>query len=243
MLLKRRFLLDSRGSLAILGPAFLVYVFAAVTTANDLEQGSGAPFALIWYGIFLLGIGYFASSNVISELSTAEGRQAYLTLPASDTEKWLSAWLFSGPIFLIVFTLLYGLVTVLVNALLGIWAAPKLAFDPFGDGALHLMQIYLLGINPVALLGGIVFNRFAFAKTAGIAAAVSVAFGLLTMLTVRIIYNDHFTGFFTPVGDGPNVHVDNPFEASGIGSAWVTIAVATTLLLAASYFKVQEKEV
>ena len=236
LLLKRRALLNVPSTLALYGIALAVFVFATFVAAQEAAEGS--QFYVIWYGILLIGIGYLTTSNVITELSTAEGRQAYLTLPASNLEKWASAWLFSGPIFVVAFSAVYALLCLLANAVLGAVGMPLTPFELFAEVPGKIVRIYLLLVQPIALIGAIAFNRFAFAKTAGLVMAGSFALSIVSLLAVRIVYRDRFSGLFVPSG---NIDMQGDGIAGYLDQWWVA-TLLFGVLLAVSFFKVKEKE-
>jgi len=233
-------LVHGRGALILFGPALLIFLFAIITSLGDEALGGAddASFFEIWYGIFLLAMGYLATSASLPDLKTAEGRQGFLTLPASNTEKWFAKWLITGPVYALVMTAGYALLTLLANAIIGLFELGGFVpFQPFTDTVGDLLLVYLLVVHPIALLGAITFNRWAFAKTAGVALALAFGFGMLALLVFRIVFYDHITGFFN-VG---NININSEIGA-GFDSVWTTAAFALTLL-AASYFKFREKQV
>jgi len=64
----------------------------------------------------------------------------------------------------------------------------------------------------------------------------------ISVLTVRIVYRHAFTGFFTPTGMD-NINIGNPNMAlSSDSPLWLLLAFGLTIL-AATYFKFQEKSV
>jgi len=242
LLLRRQFLLHARSAYAILLPALLIFIFAVLTTAFDEgSQAGNPPFYLIWYGIFICIIGFIGTTKAIPEFTSSDGRQSFLTLPASNTEKWVAAYLYTGPIFFLVFSLGFWLLTLLTSAVLGTAGyEPYQALQLFTEDSWALAKGYFLVIHPVALLGGIVFNRFAAAKTIGVNLVVLLLVAAVALLSVRIVFRDHFTGFFTQVnGHGFNANFD-PTNADWFP---VVMLVLTGLLLVASYFRLHEKEV
>ena len=243
LLLQRQALLRGRGNLVGLGLPLLVLIATAFFNSSD-GPGEGSPFFAVWYGFFLLLGGYFAVCKVLKEHATADGRQSSLTLPASDTEKWLAAYLWSGPITLVAVTVIFWLATLLANGL--VTAAgypPHTPFNPFAESTWWVVSAYLLLIQPVAFLGAIAFDTKVAAKTAAAISIVVVALGLIASLTFRIVFHEAFDGFASmtrPVefADG------NPFAVDPVwGLGHVPEVLFALLLLTAAYFRFHEKEV
>ena len=235
-LLKRNILLHSPKLLAYFGPMLGILFLNTLASGGDQE---GIPVFTVWFGVFLLAGGFIFTTGSLPELSSPDGRQEYLTIPASNTEKWLSTWIYSGPMFLLVFSLTYCLLTLIVQAILGFFnLGNAVRFDLFTQSTWEIVKGYLLIVHPIAMLGAITFNRYAFAKTAGSIMVILLGFAALVTLTIRIVYHDKFRGFFTPIGD---INANPMFNYET--TPWWMLGITLVVLLAASYFKFQEKEV
>lgn len=245
LLLRRRVLLSAKASLSLFVPMLAILVISAISSNDDLGNvpGEDGSFFDIWYGIFLLGGGFLLTASLLTENKDPNGREAYLTLPASNTEKWLAAYLLSGPLFVVVFSLTYALFTVVVN---WVWGATVgqgfLPFDLFASIPATLVKTYLLIVHPVAFVGAIAYNRAAPVKTLGVGFAALVALGLFAALCVRIVYREAFTGFWTQTGQ---LSIEgNPLTLTlGEDGHWWVTALFALGLYAASFFKWREKQV
>jgi hypothetical protein len=241
LLLQRFFLIHGRSLLGYLGPTFILLFFVWMGTQDEADVNGTISFFNNVFSALLLLLGFYFSSTILKEHRSDDGLQASLTLPASDTEKFASAWLISGPLFLGMYTLAYYLVSLVF---IGLSAAFNLAsiegFNALAPEVLNSVKFYLLFVQPVALLGAIIFNRYAGVKTIGVLIGVAFLLAGLALLTFRIVYRNYFDGLFTVSGniqfDGPPLHLnpDSPFT--------VLIPIAV-ILLAATYFKFQEKSV
>ena len=238
LLLRHRLLLRSGRLLGTWGPVALGFLLACALADGD-EPGTDAPFFTVWYGLILLIVGSFRTARSLPWMREADGRQTYLTLPASDAEKWLTTWIATGPVLLVGLSLAYWLSTALANLLIGAVGWPTyLPFEPFSGAVGWIALTYLALVQPAFLLGAIAFNRHAHAKTIGIAFAALFGVVLVALTTVRIVFADQFDGFFSPRGN-INAGPESPPEAL----AWALGALTTVALLAASYFKFEEKQV
>ena len=244
LLLRHQALLYARKTFIWLAPAALVLLLTAYTSRGADVSGSGAPFFAVWYGL-LVGLGgFFVACQSLRENRTADGRQSFLTLPASDAEKWLAIYLWSGPIFLVVLTAGYWVVTLIVNALLGAFGLAGFApFTPFGEDAWWAVSFYLLIVHPVGLLGAITFDTWVEPKTTGVLLAAMAGLGLVAAVAFRVVFHEAFDGLFAM--RGPVEFADgNPFAIDPVwGFGHVAETLFALVLLAAAYFRFHEKEV
>ncbi len=238
LLVRRTFLLNGRKWFAYLGP-LLAILFIAWSSSHD--DNSNPNYFNTVFSILLIVFGFFQASTALSENKTADGRQSSLTVPASDTEKFLSAWLYSGPIFLVLFTLAFFVLTWVVTGILGLFGiGGVVAFDPTHESVLSMMKFFFLIAQPLGLLAAIAFDRYAAGKMIGSIMAIAFGLSALAAITVRIVYRDAFEGFFTPVS---NINMGEPQMAVTSESPLILLLVLGTALLAATYFKFQEKSV
>ena len=231
-------MLKGRTMLAYLGP-LLGILFIAWSTSHD--SNSNPNYFNTVYVILLIVFGFYQATTTMSEHKTADGRQSSLTVPASDTEKFMSAWMYSGPLFFILYTLAFFVLTWVVTGILGMFGVGGVvAFDPTNESVLKNIKFFFLVAQPLGLLAAIAFDRFAAGKMIGSIMAIAFGLAALAAVTVRIVYRDAFEGFFTPVG---NVNIGDPQMAVTSESPLILLLVLGTTLLAATYFKFQEKSV
>jgi len=158
-------------STAVLAGGVLV-VLGALTylTRRPLER----ELQIILFLFGLLAAGALFTSSVFAALGTPRGAAPALLLPASHFEKYLVAWLWSLPVFLVVYTGIF----MLINPLLLQWSSqgrPYEIYDLSFRGArewLTPLLSYAL-LHGVALCGAIYFRRMHVIKT------VFLVFGLL----------------------------------------------------------------
>ena len=161
------------GAAVLLGGMVLVMGIITYLMGSPLSNGVQK----IFFGLFLLASGSFFGSAAFAQFG--EGRQAAmaLTLPVSQFEKYLVAWLFSLPVFLGVFVADFYAADWLVmqlargngpaGTLLNVFAERGFATD---------MLLALCLVHGVALWGSICFTKLQFVKTA------CLTFGLLAVL-------------------------------------------------------------
>ncbi|MEL6843488.1 MAG: hypothetical protein AAFP02_09745, partial [Bacteroidota bacterium] len=142
------------GRPVLLGSA-LVFVFLqlayqvqmqdfAETVEHFPERTIIFDFHEVWFGTLLLICGFVFSSFAFFELHRKESGMQYLLLPASPIEKWLSRYLITSIGFALYFFLLYGLSSLVCDALgKPIWGVEVLPFEWFGDDTWMMIAFYL----------------------------------------------------------------------------------------------------
>jgi hypothetical protein len=157
-------------STAVLAGGVLV-VLGALTylTRRPLER----ELQIVLFLFGLLAAGALFTSSVFAALGTPRGAAPALLLPASHLEKYLVAWLWSLPVFLVVYTVVFMLINSLLLQLSS-QGQPYEIYD-FSRGMrewLTPLLSYAL-LHGVALCGAIYFRRMHAIKTA------FLVFGLL----------------------------------------------------------------
>lgn len=210
--------------------------------ANDTSGGgTDKNFFNAVYIVVLLALGFYQAANTLSEHKTADGRQSSLTVPASDTEKFIASWVYSGPLFLIIYTLAFFILSWVMTGIVGIFGIGGFpAFNPFEGEVFKNIRFFFLVAQPLGLLAAIAFDRYPAAKIFGSLMVVALGLAALAALTIRIVYREAFEGVFTPVG---NINMGEPQFAMNSDSPLVLLLVFGLTMLAATYFKFQEKSV
>lgn len=235
-------LLHGRSLLAYLGPTLAVLFINALSHGESYEE---YKFFEVFYIIFLLVGGFIFATSCLPENKSPDGRQAFLTLPASDGEKWVASYLYAGPFFFVAGTLGYWLLTLIVQAVLAIFSAEvPSGFNPIAAFAQDdTFVVYWLGVVPLGLLAAILFNRGAWIKMIGVVFAIALAIAAFAALTFRIVFYKFFTGFWY-MPDNAGLRLDGPSEIfDPEDHAFLTTAVLGLFFLAVSYFRFHEKEV
>ena len=167
----------------LLGAGVLLGGMVLVMGGISYLQGSPSSTVgqKIFFGLFLFAAGGFFGSAAFAQFG--EGRQAAmaLTLPVSQLEKYLVAWLYALPIFVVVYTGCFYLMDALVLQL-DDWAGPKPDLVPLFAGPEKLykdLMVYAV-LNAVFLWGSIYFTKQQFIRT---------AFGVLLGLVVVLVLN------------------------------------------------------
>jgi hypothetical protein len=204
----------------------------------------------IFFMLFVLPGGMVFASTVFAQFGERRRASVALLLPASHFEKWLVAWLYSLPIFLLVFTPLFYLADA---AVVHAGAAPgqtpevvNLFATSAGRANMSALLWFLALLNGVGLWGAIYFEKAHFIKTGF---AVLVLMGVLSLVNHQIIkqmvgsvelrISPPFTAVVFSEGQ-QFVRIGLP-EGQMNWLTWVPLMLAGLLWLA-SYFRVTEKQ-
>ncbi|MGI4871578.1 MAG: hypothetical protein ACRYFX_10415 [Janthinobacterium lividum] len=190
----------------------------------------------------LLGGGFLFASAAFREYGAGRQAATALTLPASQFEKYLVAWLYSLPVFLMVFTAAFYAADWLVmqiNALRG--PVPPL-INIFEDNKGWGVLILALLLHAVAFWGSIYFKKLQLVKTGCVALGAFVVLLLVNYQLVRVLLGTKIQ-LALPFGavmlpSGPPLHLPTahlPWQA-------LVELVLAALLWAAAYARLTEKQ-
>jgi hypothetical protein len=225
----------------LLGMLLLLLGFAAFNYRGKLSP--------IWQMIVFIYGGLIGSciftSVIFAELGSKKQAIAMLTLPVSNFEKYLVAWIYSYIIFQVVYIPSFYLVDHAVIALstppLG---EPNKAANLWGSWPISF-EMYAL-LHSFTFLGAIYFEKLHFIKTSFVFIISFIAFTLIGKPLLLLIGGGHvsellpfFDTYFIADTVKYNVHPDMPIKGLGI------YIVATTVLLfwLSTFFKLKEKQV
>jgi hypothetical protein len=223
----------------ILGGSFIFYMMS-----DPPDPG----FQTAMYSSLLLIAGTLFTGTIFSDYGDKNKAIPALTLPATVLEKFLVGWLYSYPIFLVVYTAAFYL------ALLGLsggrhWGAGQhfylLSLRQPGMGVLFLIYSIL---HAVSLFGAVFFKKLHFIKT---------GFGFFIALGASIFLNTLLLKIITGLGTVKlalpftffNFYVRDRFYSislndQGTGMVILYVLMLVTLLIwVAAYFRLKEKQV
>ena len=164
------------GAAVLLGGMLVVLGFLAY-----LQGGLGQTQQGVLAILFLLASGSFFTSLVLGQFGVGSRAALALTLPASQLEKYLVAWVFSLPIFLLVFVADFYLADWVV---LSLSREPSTLINMLRYEATPTVLGVFLVLHGVALWGSIFFQRQQFMKTAFIAL---LALALLSVANFQVL--------------------------------------------------------
>jgi hypothetical protein len=195
--------------------------------------------------LFLAG-GIF-TSTVFSDFGEKNKAIPALTLPATTLEKYMVGWLYSYPIFLVIYTGVFYLTLLGLSSIKHRDASHH--FNLFHLWRLDLSLVLLLFsvLHGFALFGAILFRKLQFIKT-GFAFFIGLAFAVLVnTLFVQAITGVKLIKLAIPFGF-LNFYVGDKYYSISIpGLQPLTVlgllALVAVLSWVAAYFKLKEKQV
>lgn len=221
----------------------LIVVLGGLTylTRRPLEREP--QIVLFVFVLVVAGIAFTAS--VFADLGNARGAAPALMLPASHLEKYLVAWLYTMPVFLLVYTVAFLGVDA-VTLQLGSNGKPYEMLD-FSRGTREWVSPLVTYALPhgIALYCAMYYQRLHIIKTSflilGLAAVVIVANGQLMKI---LIPGSHPTAPFGDVWVGTvaqRLVVSLPYASWQLTMTLVSLVLAA-LLWAAAYARLTEKQ-
>lgn len=222
----------------LLGGSFLFFV---VPDPPDIG------FQTAMFVILMLIAGTLFASTVFSDLGDKNKAIPALTLPATAFEKFLVGWIYSYPIFLLIYTgVFYAALTGL--GALRHWDAKQhfALFSLHQDGFYIVIIIYSV-LHAIALFGAIFFNKLHFIKT-GFAFFIGYALVMIANTSfLRIITGLYVDKFAMPFGF-LNFNVGDKYYSvavKGASSLSVVLILSASAVLVwiAAYFRLKEKQV
>lgn len=179
--------------LALFGLTMVVYLLS-------FEPGRPTqdPVAsLLLFSIFLHGAGLIATSLAYQDMHHPLSRYHYLMLPVSNAERFLSRYLLTGPLFLLLAVVAFSGADALGNAVT-YWLRDvrEPLFAPLSPRVLLMMKAYLFA-HALMITGAICFRSLALVKTI-LWVNLVAAGGLAVMyLSLRLFFAGSFelTGF------------------------------------------------
>ncbi len=247
-LLKKDSLFDHRRTWLVAGAAFIIGLITIISWAYDGDSDT-RMFHVDFYGGLLLFAGFVYTASAFKELDESNTAHLYLSLPASNFEKFFSKFLITTIGFAFTFTFIYWIFSLISNGIIeGYFDMDVEPFRPFSDENGLLIKIFFV-VQPLFLLGAIVFRKYAAAKTVVSTILLTILIAAICYLLMRIIYFDYFDGW-KMVGPDTNGEVrpsqgfedfvTGPLKNIGKFLFWYALPV---FLWVVCYFKLKEKEI
>jgi hypothetical protein len=221
-------------------------VFFWVMTVGSFFKGfltGDSPVAPGFYLCMMFLGGFFLTSLSFAELGDLRKTRAYLLLPCSAIEKYLSRYLLTSWFYVAASLLAYSAFIFFAGALYSIIKAQPFSFSAcFNPANVRYLFDYLL-IHPVFLAGAVYFKRQTFLKTMVVILALPAALMGFRMLWDRILYYnsifhpDHYDVFFNIF----SVYFKDLRNVICVVSSWPFPALPPFLLII-GYLRLKERE-
>ena len=228
-LCKRAFLLNQRqwliGLLASTGILMVIWMIPTLFILIETGQSRYEQLLPTAFIIFTLW-GLLLTGDIFQELHSPSTAYQSLTLPATSAEKFISSWVITMPIFLLVAISAIFIIGILSSLTVMIFGGSFTGFhiyNPFEESTLKFVLNYLF-YNSLFLLGAIYFKKNNFLKTIAtfIAIIISLLFlwAILGWLYVSLLGLDQFSFEYIS---------SDPMEI--VGSIYRWVITSTALLL------------
>lgn len=201
----------------------------------------------IFFGLFLLAAGGFFGSAAFAQFGAGRQAAMALTLPVSQFEKYLVAWLFSLPFFLVVFVADFYVADWLVMQLLRGAGPAGTLMNVFAEREFTVDMLLALGlVHGVALWGSIYFTKLQFVKTAFLGFGVLAVLAMVNsqvlkqLITPKVMNTVPFSAVRIPEA-GQQFVLELP-AGHGLWLGLLPLALAALLWLG-SYARLTEKQV
>ncbi|MBF8962716.1 hypothetical protein I0P70_05605 [Pontibacter sp. FD36] len=227
----------------LLGAMFIIMGTASYLAATPMESEEQS----IFFMFFMIGAGMVFSSTVFAQLGDKKKAIAFLTLPASQLEKYLVGWLYAFPIYLLLFIPSYYLILTIVLSI-----DPRVGDEPeminilTSEPRLHILLIFYALFNALMLVGSAYFNKHHFIKTAFAGFVGILLFYNLNKLWVQaMLGRDLVTA--GPFSAAYFMENEKRFDVGAYeGNETLIVLLLVVLALISwvvAYFKIKEKQV
>ncbi len=211
------------------GYVYIVFVVGA----SVLASLGGYP-VISLYQFFLYTGGFILTNYAFSDLREVNKAYRYLTLPASNAEKFFSRWFLTSIVYALGFSLSIYCSYFLGNLLTKSISTPPFWHDfgllsPAAVG--HAILTYLV-LHSVAFLGCVYFRKYALLKTS---LTVMVVMSCLALLGALIVYY-----FFS---ENDLLHWVNLFKSIWSGSRYFFWGLLAPLCLFLAYVRFKTYEI
>ena len=241
LLLQKELWSGNKKSLIIVGTVFgFMMLFAWFIISN---QGNFSDLNFSLFPFILFGGGFIFTSVIYYEFNDKTGTHHYLSLPASTLEKYLSKWFITAILFPIVTVLLFWIYVKLGDRLYFSYTEQNITSWFINDWwSMFFVKIYFV-VQSIYLVGAIAFQKYTFFKTSLTTFLSMFLFGILCLISFRIIFADFFDGIEI-VEWIETDHAAQDF-VMGTMTKWAEYALwflLPPIMWAVGFFKLKEKE-
>ncbi len=176
-------------------------VFAAALAAIILLFGiafpAGAsshnfhPTLYLW--ILFIG-GFYVTSMAFRDWHEYPKNYAFLTLPASNFEKFLSKLLLTSVGYVLITLVFYFILSLLVVGISSLlFPHSQYIFNPLHDDVLWFCGVYII-LQAIFFLGSVYFKKHALIKTILVLSLCAIVFSLFSLILTRMFWG------YNPIG-------------------------------------------
>ena len=171
--------------LALLAMAGALLVWFSFMVLMDVRQGLEMKVQIVTYYVGLFLIGCLYGSMLFADLGHRTQSIQYLSVPASQFEKWLCALFFGVFLFFVAYTLIFYLVDIpmvglsnkvhalymqkhhltVTDDIASIYSIFSLENLPMQESKSNVLLLFYFALQAAFILGSIYFGRYSFLKT------------------------------------------------------------------------------
>ena len=189
----------------LLGLTVLIFllsfiIFFLVKILSGFEDAQNASFTT-----GLIGGGCFLASFVYGHFSSNADGSSFLTLPASQFEKWLCGVIITGICYTVLFLLFFRIMDTSFVSIYHNGLDPHNPFYKEQYDAIHVFafdefiakKVFMMFFNfaGIMLVGSLYFNKAGFIKIALITCGICLGAFLLNLLIAQVIFTNVQTAF------------------------------------------------
>jgi hypothetical protein len=223
----------------VLGGSFLFFIVLEPPDAG-LQT---AAFILL-----MLIAGTIFTSTVFSDFGEKDKAIQALTLPATALEKFLVGWLYSYPIFLLVYTAIFYLALGALGMTRHWDTHHHFVIFSLRQAEMPVLLILFSVLHAIAIFGAILFRNLQFIKTGF---AFFISYGVL--LIINTIFLKVITGLeiiklampfgFLNFDIGPKYYSISSVNGPDSFMVLIVVMLIAVLIWVAAYFRLKEKQV
>jgi hypothetical protein len=225
------------GGVILLGGSFIFFVI----------PGPPDPgLQLACFVLLLIISGTLFTSTVFSDYGIKHRAISAITLPATSFEKFLVGWLYSYPIFMVIYAGVFFLL-LYVFGQLGHWPGMHFQYLSLTQPDVYMVAVIYSMLHSISLFGAIFFNKLHFIKT-GFVFFISYALLLVCNTSfLKALTGLNVVKLAMPFGF-LNFTIGDKFYSITTVSDFNLIVLAVLLLSSvmvwvAAYFRLKEKQV
>lgn len=197
----------------------VLFLFSLNSIANTFSDN----FHTGSFVFLLFGGGLWISSNSFKDLHDKERSQAFLTLPASNSEKFLGRLVLTSLAYSLgLLSIFYctSLITTIINS--AIFKLP-LILQPLNQDIFVHLKNYLI-IQSVFLLGAVYFKKHALSKTILSLCCLFLLVSLFAIVSMSIFSGGSNMGFFLTLYMFPNTALPSTEFILLCNVFWILVA-------------------
>ena len=240
---------DIQGEIRPLGfataTALGLLILNTIVNLFQRDRGEYLDLHEVQFPLYFLLAGCLLASLSFFRLQSKERATMYLSIPASQLEKFLSRWIISLPVYVVLGLLTYLIADGISGILAGMSGIEWEHFQLFSKETWETLRVFIL-LHSLFMLGALFFKKYAPVTTPLSLLGIAVGFGFLTILIFRIVFWEFFEGWELrpPPATRPGEGLDNFARETGpILLKWIGFGALPVFFWITAYLKLTEKEV